>query len=137
MPAQPFDFVRLGKGSGNPCEQGATFYQQIKWSVENPPGSGTQVPINLTGYIAKMQIRKLHKTDPVIAELSSLNDISGNSLGIVFDPLNGILNLTISAAKTALLIPGTYKYDLDLTDSNGFVTRLIEGSFEVVEQITV
>lgn len=131
MAAQQFDFVSNPSGGGNPCEQGATFSQQVQWAVETPPGSCIQVPVNLTGYTAKMQVRRLHKTDPIIIELSTVNG------RITLDAPNGNVNLLISASDTALLISGIYKYDLELTDASGFVTRLIQGDFEIVEQITV
>jgi hypothetical protein len=40
--------------------------------------------------------------------------------------------MSLTAAQTALLeAPARYVYDLDITDSNGTVTRIIEGLMTV------
>lgn len=128
MSAAKYDFMNSGC-NGSPLEVGATFSYQLIWQTENPPDSGIFLPNDLTGYSAKMQIRK-NATSPVILELSTANT------RIVLDPLNGIINLLVPAMSTVGLVAGVYKYDLDLTDLNGFVTRFIEGNFEIVGAIT-
>ena len=128
MPASVFDFVRKENDS-NPCEVGANFSYQIAWQREDAPDSGNYIPVPMPGYSALMQVRRNSGTDLVI-ELSSDNG------RITIDETNGIMDLFISAADTTTLPPGIFRYDLKLTDVNGFVTRFIEGSFEVVGEIT-
>ena len=133
MAAQKFDFTKAGCDSscgGMPCEQGATFFYQLVWEKETTPGSQIYVPIDLTGYAAKMQVRQKIGASLLI-ELSTVNS------RIVLTPSIGQITLNISATDTNILVPGIYKYDLELTDGSGFVTRFIEGLFEVVGQITV
>lgn len=129
MPAEKYDFIRTGCG-GTPCEQGATFSHQLVWQKESPLDSGIFVPVNMTGYTAKMQVRK-KSSDPVIIELSTSNS------RIVITPLLGQIDLLIPATNTNTMPAGIFAYDLELTDTNDFVTRFIEGKFEVVGQITV
>ena len=129
MAAKKFDFVKSSCG-GSPCEQGASFYYELVWEKEDPPGSGTFIPVDLTGYTAKMQVRKESGT-ALIVELSTANS------RIIIDPLLGKITLSISATDTNNLAAGMYKYDLELTSSTGFVIRFIQGQFEVIGQITV
>lgn len=129
MPAQNFDFIS-GGSSGNACEQGATFTREIQWTTETAPGSCIQAPVNLTNYTARMQVRK-KAGSPLIIELSTSNG------RITITPLTGTLSLLITSADTNLLTPGLYLYDLELTNSAGFVLRFISGAFEVTGQITV
>lgn len=129
MPAEKYDFVKTSCG-GAPCEQGATFSRQLVWQKESPQGSGIFIPVDMTGYTAKMQVRK-KSSDPLIIELSTLNS------RIIITPLLGQIDLLISATNTNTMPSGIYAYDLELTDLNGFVTRFIEGQFEVVGQITL
>jgi len=129
MSAAKYDFVS-NDYDGTPLEANATFSFQLGWETETPPGSGIYIPVSLTGYQAKMQVRKTPGS-PVILELSTLNTY------ITLDQTNGLINLVVPASVTSSLVPGLYKYDLDLTDSNGFVSRFVEGLFEIVAGITV
>jgi hypothetical protein len=130
MPAQQFDFVSNSSNGGNPCEQGATFSQVIQWTKETTPGSCVQAPVDLTDYTAKMQVRK-KVGSPLLVELSTANG------RIAIEALTGTISLSITAADTNLFTPGLYQYDLELTNSAGFVIRFIAGSFEVMGQITL
>ncbi len=150
MPAAQYDFAN-GSCDGNPLEVGATFSNQLIWQKEDLVATASAQaivdsvalsqgyiadrvcpiysPVNITGYAAKMQVRK-KPGSPLVLEMSTLNN------RITLDPLNGILNIVVQAADTAILVPGLYRYDLDLTDQAGFVTRFIQGAFEIVETIT-
>ena len=48
----------------------------------------------------------------------------------------GTVTLTVSAADTAGLTAGNGVYDLELISSGGVVTRLIEGSYSIVREVT-
>jgi hypothetical protein len=126
--AQKLDFVSNECG-GNPCEAGANFNYDLIWQKENPVGSGLFVPVDLTGFSAKMQVRK-NTGSPVIIELSTTNG------RITIDAANGKITLSLSATDTAALASGMYKYDLDLTSPSSFVIRFVQGNFEVSGQIT-
>ena len=52
---------------------------------------------------------------------------------------DGIVDLHISAADTANLVPGTYYYDLEVytgAGNAGFVDRLLQGKFIVSAEVT-
>ena len=130
MPAQQFNFTPSSDG-GDYCEQGASFSFNFTWEKEYPPDSETYVPVDISLFTAKMQVKAKKGSDPLIVELSTTNG------RITFDGPNGVVFLTIDATTTNALQTGVFKYDLELTDSSGNVTRLVEGSFTIKEQITI
>lgn len=131
MAARKYNFIRGSDGCGTALEQGATFQHKIIWQKENPVGSDIFLPIDLTGYTAKMQVRA-KISDPLILELSTANS------RITLGGANGEIILNVPATVTDTLVAGKYVYDLELTGPapDSIVTRLIEGQFEIVGQIT-
>lgn len=105
-------------------EQGATLVKPIVWK----DSAGTA--INLTGYSAKMQIRKSAASDEVLLELSTTNG------RITLGTTNGTITLIFSPATTSALTWSRGKYDLELTSGSGDVTRLLEGEITVSKEIT-
>jgi hypothetical protein len=104
------------------CPQGSTFKQQFTWTIDN-------VPVNLTSYTAKMQVREKH-----ISDVYNLNLTTENG-GIVLGGNAGTIRLIANATSTAGIIAKEYVYDLEL-NSGGEVTRLIEGKFIVTPEVT-
>ena len=105
-------------------DQGAQFTLQVVYDNNN----GT--PFNLTGYTARMQVRPKFGSDNAVLTLSS------PSSGIVITPLTGTLALTATTAQTGDIDGGFYVYDLEIT-SGGVVTRLMQGSVTVRDQVTL
>ena len=105
-------------------EQGATLTKQFVWK----DGSGNL--INLTGYTAKMQVRRNPASDEVLLEASTTNG------RIALGGSAGTITLTLSATVTAAITWSRGKYDLELTARNGVVTRLLEGEITVSKEIT-
>ena len=99
--------------------QAATFVKQLRWL--DSEGN----PIDLTGYRALMQVRRSHKHDKVITELSTEND------RISLGEAEGKIQLTVDAESTKKLLPAVYVYDLLLISADGIATRLIEGRLTV------
>ena len=99
-------------------DQGSTFQTSINVTDENDD------IVNLTGYTAAAQMRK-HYTS------SNATSFSTN-----ISPSIGVVTLSMTANTTNLLVPGRYMYDCELTDSNGLVTRLVEGIVTVTPGIT-
>lgn len=111
-------------------DQNATFQRVFTW-IETPccGAVGAQpAPVDLTGYTANMQIRAY----PLAATV--LYDASNN---IVLGGTAGTVTLTIPAAATAGFTWWAGVYDLLLTDPNGIVTRLLNGSVSVCPGVTV
>ena len=106
--------------------QGSTFMQEFQWKTGNPA-----VPVDLTGYTARMQIRP-KVTDPtIIATLTTENG------GIVFpDAVAGKFMLEISAAATALMEFKNAVYDLEMIMPNGKIKRLFGGTVTLSFEVT-
>lgn len=88
------------------------------------------VPIDLTGYTARMQIRDVDSN----ALLHSLTTEDG---GLTLGGAAGTIALSISATDTAAFEWTTGKYDLELVAPSGFVTSLLAGSVVVTAEVTV
>jgi hypothetical protein len=104
-------------------EQGAT------WKHALIVRDGAQ-PRDLTGYTARMQIRKLVTSAEVLAELTVANN------GITIVAAQGRIDLLLSATATAGLPSGPSVYDLELESAAGEVTRLLQGTVTVDAQVT-
>lgn len=103
------------------CNQGSTFSKTLTWNIDG-------VPVNLTGYTARMQVRSTYASATALVTLT-------NGSGITLGTTNGQITLTISAVATAAIAAGNYVYDLELT-SGSTVTRLLEGQFIVSPEVT-
>jgi hypothetical protein len=125
MTAGKVDFVSIcgAENSAGACEQGSTF-QRVLFH-KNADGTA----INLTGYTARMQVRKFVNSADVTLSLTTENG------RLVIDPLLGKITMTISAADTTTLPVGCYVYDLELV-SGSFVKKLIYGGLHVVGEVT-
>jgi hypothetical protein len=111
--------------------QGATFSQTLFWEVGTPP-----IPVNLTGYTAKLQVRSTHNSKAVILELSTSN--GRITLGTAGDFTTGAINLFISATDTAQLsVCDNTKpvYDLEMT-SGSVVSRILQGNVIIAPEVT-
>jgi hypothetical protein len=113
------------------CEQGATFDRVITYRDAN------NSPINILSYSARMHVRE-YAAGPLIVGLSSSDDTLklDGPVELSQDGANGNVRMSLSAIVTAALPSGNYKYDLEIESLTGQVTRLIEGKFTVVPEIT-
>jgi hypothetical protein len=102
-------------------EQGSTFQAQFRWRVDG------QI-VNLTGYAAKMQLRRSYST-PVVFELSSSNN------RIFLGGAAGTIDLDITAEDAASIPAGNYLYDLELTVGT-VVRKLLKGNVVVIAEVT-
>lgn len=105
-------------------EQGATYNQPLVWK----DSSGTAV--NVTGYTARMQIRRTLDATTVILTLTTENG------RITVGGSNGLITLLVSAADTAALTTFCGVYDLEVISPAGVVTRLLEGQVEISKEVT-
>lgn len=115
-------------------EQGATFDLPLRYRT--PAG----VPVDLTGYTARMQVREA-PTSAVFVEFNSSLTANGfilmsGSVADREDGANGNVRIYMTAANSAALARFSGRYDLELHDSAGYVTRLLEGQFKVEPEIT-
>ena len=108
-------------------DQGATFEQAFVWNDVGPP----KVPIDLTNYTARMQVRKSHE------ESDTILDVDDTDPEIALGGSNGTITLLFTDTVTAAF-PAPFKgvYDLELIDGSDVVTRLLEGEFFVTPEVT-
>lgn len=105
------------------CDQGATFSRVFTWQ------DSTGVPVNVTGYTARMQVRA---TIDAGATLLSFTTENG---GITLGGAAGTITVTATAATTASVSAGCYVYDLELING-ATVYRLVQGQFTVDGEVT-
>ena len=103
--------------------QGATFSRVIKWKADGSL-------VNLTGYIARAQIR------PTAASATTTLSLTTENTRIALGGTAGTITLSISATDTAALTAGRYVYDLELVSAGGIVTRLLQGIVTVSANVT-
>jgi len=107
-------------------EQGATYYVVLIWSAGSACAANAE-PVDLTGYTAELQIR------PFPLSTSVLYDATPN---LTLGGVNGTITLEIPAANTAGFTWWNGVYDLKLTSSQGFATRLLQGSVSVSPEVS-
>jgi hypothetical protein len=55
----------------------------------------------------------------------------------ISDASQGLFNVSLTDAQTGALDPGTWRYDIVMTDSSGNKTRLLEGRAFINQGVTV
>lgn len=103
---------------------GITFYRKILVTDE----LGEPLP-DFGDYAARMKVRTDFGVAPPVLDLD--NDTKG---GLEIDSPN--LILTITAAQMRTLDPVSYKYDIEIESSGGFVYQIMYGTFKVKDAIT-
>lgn len=108
------------------ANQGSVFRRVIRY--ESPDES----PIDLTGYSARMHVRKQPYDATPVLELTTEND------SIAIDGETGTITLGIPATTMASVPSGTAFYDLELVPPSGEddAFRLLEGSFTIKREVT-
>lgn len=110
-----------------PIDAGATFIARVVFSEAS-------VPVDVTGYTARMMVRRhVDSDDPPTLSLTS--DSDG---GIKVGSTDGLFTITITDTQTSALVKGTYHYDLEIISPSPdlIVTRLIEGKITVKPEVT-
>jgi hypothetical protein len=104
------------------CDQATTF--NFQFQILN-----NETPWNLTGYTGTMTVRPFVGASTTTVVASTANG------RMVLTPLQGRINVTLSADITADIVASRYSYDLVL-DSGSSVTRILEGKFIVTGAVT-
>lgn len=115
MPAATYDFE---------IEQGATFSLSFRWKDD------AGVPIPLTGYTARMQVRASVSAPVPLLELSVANG------RLVIDAPAGRVTIALDPATTAAMAWKRGVYDLELVSPAGDVVRLVSGAVTVSREVT-
>lgn len=126
------------------CQQGSTFDLQLTLQYSNPDYPGNCADVNdcpefliwdLTGYTARMQVRKYVDSATTIASLNTENPstfriILGNA-----DPVDGTINLFIRAEDTRN-ISSSGVYDIEIISPTNEVDRILQGDFILSPEVT-
>lgn len=111
-------------------DQGSTVNQVF--SVKN----SARRPIALTGYVARMQVRRRDAVtrDPATVIVANYTTENGY---LSIDGQKGTIALLIPPADMAAYEPGIYVYDLEVeTENAGDTTRIVQGKFIVRPEVT-
>lgn len=82
---------------------------------------------NLTGYSARAQMRTTKTAAAVTATFSCS----------IPNPSSGTITVSLANSVSSLLTAGSYVYDLEIfTANNASVTRLIQGTVELTQEVT-
>jgi hypothetical protein len=105
------------------CDQGATFTRVFTWE------DGAGIPIDVTSYTARMQVRA------TVDSASTLLSLTTENGGIALGGAAGTVTVTATATQTAAVAAGCYVYDIELI-TGAVVTRLVQGQFTVDAEVT-
>ena len=104
-------------------EQGATF--ELTATYTDSAGAA----IDITGYSARMQVRRTKNSSTTLLDLTSVS-------GITITGASGLLEIVASATLTAAITGTVGVYDLEIESAGGVVTRLLEGAVEISKEVT-
>lgn len=106
-------------------EKGSTFLMSLVWKA--PDGT----PINLTGYTARMHVRK------TISSSTKLLDLTTENGSIVLGGILGTIDITGAATATQAIADGIKSGVYDLEMVNGpIVKRIMEGEADIRPEVT-
>lgn len=91
--------------------------------------NGSLEPLDVTGYIVKMQLR-----DPALDRLVYEFSTEGEGERQLLLPGNGVIQFP--EIKSWNLKPAVYKYELQTTRPDGFVRTYMYGSWAIKKEIT-
>ena len=139
-------------------DRGATFKLFLEYQTAGTTG------INLSGYTADMQVRRSTKTSKIILHLQGNTGDRGLTgggstgeyvVGATYEGTAGTGGIYLNASSAGVTegttggiyiqadsttmknVPeGQHFYDLEVTDSSGTVTRILEGRFRVSPDVT-
>ena len=111
------------------CQQGATFTRIIDLQYPDPIDPTIFHPYDLEGFTARMQVRRTVTSTTTIVELTTAN----GRIEIV--PEDGRIILAMSAQVTAA-ITSSGVYDLEIVSFEGVVSRVVQGTFTLSEEVT-
>jgi hypothetical protein len=115
-------------------EQGATFRLTLIWGRKDgtldPDGNPNILPYDLSGCVARMQIRQRRGGLALISATTSNGGIT------ITDPVTGKLEIYITDEATDSLTMSKAKYDLEIGYPSGDVKRIMQGNVKISPNIT-
>lgn len=111
------------------CEQGSTFSRFMTIEVPDEVDPEITTPYDLTGYTARMQVRRTVDNPDLMAELTTENGL------IIINGAAGTIELMMPANMTASLSTNGV-YDLEIISASGGVSRVVQGTFTLNPEVT-
>ena len=111
------------------CEQGTTFSRRFEMQYPDAEDPTIYYPYDLTGYTARMQIRRTIESPTAMISLTTENN------GISIDEEDGAVTVTMNHNQTAAL-DSSGVYDIELINNSGIVSRMIQGNFTLSLEVT-
>jgi hypothetical protein len=108
-------------------EKGATFNTILTWSTKD--SFNVKTPVDLTGWSARSMIREEYDSATPVVSLTTGG-------GITLGGTAGTIELSIAPTTTSAVSIDTGVWDLELEDSLGNVTRLLEGKVTFKPEVT-
>lgn len=96
------------------------------------------VPVNLSTYNSKMQIRLTYGSTPIVTLSSTLN-ADGTGLNMS-NAASGAIGIYIASCTSSMFNFDTAIYDLDIISGSGdcpVVNRILEGKVKLSKEVTV
>jgi len=107
--------------------KGSTFSKQIQWKTGTPA-----VPVNLTGFTARMQVRRTVNDSIILDSLTT-----ENSRLSIYAPTEGRLRIDVPASISAAYAFTSAVYDLELVSPDNItVYRILEGCYSANPEVT-
>ena len=104
-------------------DQGSDFGQTLRFYTD----STNTTPKDISGYEFRSKARYgTHKNDNDVVEFTAA----------ITDATNGVVNFALSDTQTAAMKAGRWRYDLEMVDSGGTVSRIMWGDIEVAPEAT-
>jgi len=104
-------------------DQGADFGQTLRFYTD----STNTTPKDISGYQFRSKARYgTHKNDNDVVEFTAA----------ITDAANGVVNFALTDTQTAAMKAGKWKYDLEMVDAGGTVSRIMWGDLEVAPEAT-
>lgn len=97
------------------------------------------VPVNLTQYSSKMQIRDSYGSTPPIITLTSTLNADGTGLNMS-NAVSGGITIYIASCTSSMFNFSEAIYDLDIISGSGdcpIINRILEGKVRLSKEVTV
>lgn len=105
-------------------EQGSTFEFSLIWTDDS------DVPKNLTGFTARMQIREK------VEDVTPLVSLTSPAEGMSVVAAEGRINVVITDEQTTALVIKNGVYDLEVEGTDSRVYRLLQGKVKIDPNVT-
>lgn len=111
------------------CEQGTTFSRRFELQYPDSVDPTIYYPFNFAGYTARMQVRRTLESATAMITLTTENG------GIEIEAEEGAVTVLMTSTQTAS-IDSSGLYDIELIDSSGNVSRMVQGEFILSREVT-